>query len=40
LGLKELAEKKENGETLNEEEQEGYDWWDDNKLLAQVNKVA
>jgi hypothetical protein len=35
-----LAERKENGETLSEEEQKGYNWWDDNKLLAQVNKVA
>lgn len=40
LELKELAERKENGETLSEEEQKGYNWWDDNKLLAQVNKVA
>ena len=40
LELKELAAKKESGETLNEEEQEGYNWWDNNKLLAQINKVA
>ena len=40
LELKELADRKEDGETLSEEEQKGYNWWDDNKLLAQVNKVA
>ena len=40
LELKNIANKKESGETLTFKEQEAYEWWDENKLIVLVNKVA
>ena len=40
IELKRVANKKENGELLSQEEQKAYDWWNNNTLIEQIGKIA